>query len=107
MPREEKSEGILDVCAQAYHVFGEAKPGLSETHCGIVLGEVSGGLSETHCGLDPEELRCPVKRNLRAFLTSDCAQAYHVFGEVKDGLSETRRGLVPEGVDSDGRQGED
>lgn len=47
------------------------------------------------------------KRNLRTFLTSDCAQVYHVFGEVKDGLSETRRGLVPEEEDSDGRQGED
>ena len=29
-------------------------------------------------------------------LTSDCAQAYHVFAEVKDALSETGRGLVPE-----------
>ncbi|KAJ5606898.1 hypothetical protein N7537_003517 [Penicillium hordei] len=89
---------------KSYHVSGS--PG-SETHCGIVPGELSDGLSETPCGLDPEEWGCPVKRNLRAFLTSDCAQAYHVFGEVKDGLSETRRGLVPEGEDSDGRQGED
>ncbi|KAJ5177438.1 uncharacterized protein N7500_000137 [Penicillium coprophilum] len=39
---------------------------------------------------------CPVKSILRAFLTSDCAQAYHVSGEVDDGLSETHRGLVPE-----------
>ncbi|OQD90283.1 hypothetical protein PENSOL_c059G01570 [Penicillium solitum] len=88
----------------SYHVSGSLG---SETHCGIVPGELSDGISETHCGLDPEEWGCPVKRNLRAFLTSDCAQAYHVFGEVKDGLSETRRGLVPEGEDSDGRQGED